>query len=199
MKPEYYTGLDICRGAIIWLFLAREAGFRELSFWKKVRMVFLQWLPYLGVLGAFMFWRVFVFQFPSYQPVLLETFSKSPLNAIREVAFRIVEDAYTATWGAWTEFFKFPNHTDLETASGKVFWLAVMLSLIAVLIAAFLYRSEARRKQKHAVGQGISFVIRGKCQVDDPRQRIIRLIHQRIVIREQDRRFFQRRDAGDQL
>ncbi len=142
ISTEYYTGLDVCRGAIIWLFLAREAGFRDLSFWKKVWKVFLQWLPYLGVLGAFMFWRVFIFRFPSYQPVLLETFSSSPLKAVKEVLFRIVEDAYTATWGAWTEFFKFPNHTDLETASGKVFWAAVVLSLIAVLIAAFLYRPE---------------------------------------------------------
>ena len=89
-----------------------------------------------------MFWRVFIFQFPSYQPVLLETFSANPLKAVFEVAFRIVEDAYTATWGAWTEFFKFPNHTDLETASGKVFWAAVCLSLLAVLIAAFLYRPD---------------------------------------------------------
>ncbi len=142
ISTEYYTGLDICRGVIIWIFLLRDAGFRSLSFWKKVLKTFLQWLPYLGVLGAFMFWRVFIFRFPSYQPVLLEQFSSNPLRTVFDLAVRVVEDAYTATWGAWTEFVKFPNHTDYETASGKVFWIAVLLTLAAALVTAFLYRPE---------------------------------------------------------
>ena len=108
ISTEYYTGLEISRGVIIWLFLAREAGFRELSFWKKVWKVIVQWLPYIGMLGIFMFWRVFIFQFPSYKPVLLDQLSSNPLKAVFDLAVRIIEDAYTATWGAWTEFFSFP-------------------------------------------------------------------------------------------
>ncbi len=144
ISTEYYTGLDICRGAIIWIYLARDAGFRDLSFGKKLWKVFLQWLPYLGVLGVFMFWRVFIFKFPSYQPVLLSEFAASPLRTILNLVMRVIEDAYTAIWGAWTEFFKFPNHTDYETASGCVFWLAVLLTMAAALVTAFLYRPEMK-------------------------------------------------------
>ncbi len=142
ISTEYYTGLDICRGVIIWIFLTRETGFRDLTFWKKLWKTFIQWLPYLAILGAFMFWRVFVFQFHSYQPVLLGQLASNPFRTILDLAMRIIEDAYTATWGAWTEFVKFPNHVDYETASGKVFWIAVLLALAAALITALLYRPD---------------------------------------------------------
>ncbi len=141
ISTEYYTGLDICRGVIIWIFLMQQAGFRDLSLKKKALKVFLQWLPYLAVLGVFMFWRVFIFQFPSYQPVLVEEFTAKPLRTLFDTAVRMIEDAYTATWGAWTEFFRFPNHADFATVSGKVFWAAVILALAAVVIVSLLFKS----------------------------------------------------------
>ncbi len=154
ISTEYYTGLDVCRGVILWIFFAQQAGFRELSFLKKVRKVFLQWLPYLAVLGAFMFWRVFIFKFPSYQPVLLDEMSSNPLKAILGIGARIVEDAYTATWGAWTEFFRFPNHADFALASGKIFWAAVILALGAALAVSFLYRPETEDAGDETGGTG---------------------------------------------
>lgn len=148
ISTEYYTGLEISRGLFIWIFLARESGFRDLSFWKKVWKVVLQWLPYIGVLGVFMFWRVFIFQFPSYQPVLLEQLAAKPAKTIFDLFVRIIEDAYTATWGAWTEFFSFPNHVDYETASGKLFWLVVLLSFAVVLAAGWFYRPGNQKTEK---------------------------------------------------
>ncbi len=145
ISTEYYVGLDICRGVIIYIFLLRDAGFRELSFWKRIWKTLLQWLPYLAVLGAFMVWRVFIFQFPSYQPVLVGEFVSHPLKTVFDILNRIVEDAYTATWGAWTEFVKFPNHVDFETASGKAFWLIAVVTLAAAIIAALLYKPDAEK------------------------------------------------------
>lgn len=142
ISTEYYTGLEFCRGIIIWIFLSRQAGFKTLSFGKKIWKVFLQWLPYIGVLGLFMFWRVFIFKFPSYQPVLLEQFSVTPIKTIFDLMVRIIEDAYTATWGAWIEFIRFPNHTDFEIGSGRVFWTVVGLSFAALLLTGFFFRSQ---------------------------------------------------------
>ena len=50
ISTEYYTGLDISRGVILWIFFARQAGFRKLSFWKKVRKVFVRGCLYLFVI-----------------------------------------------------------------------------------------------------------------------------------------------------
>ncbi|MBR6089112.1 MAG: hypothetical protein IKP86_04200, partial [Anaerolineaceae bacterium] len=139
ISTEYYTGLELCRWLVIWIFLARKPEFRDLSFWKKLWKIILQWMPYLAMLGIFMFWRVVIFKFPSYQPVLLDSFSSSPLKTIISVIVRIIEDAYTSTWGAWTEFFSFPNHTDFETMSGRIFWLAVIVSFLFILIVGSIY------------------------------------------------------------
>ncbi len=125
----------------------RQTGFRELPFGKKLLKTFLQWLPYLAVLGAFMFWRIFIFKFPGYQPVLLDEFSSGPLDSVLGIFVRIIEDAYTATWGAWTEFFRFPNHNYLETASGKIFWAAAAFSFAAAVIAAFFYRPDEQESE----------------------------------------------------
>ena len=142
ISTEYYTGLEISRGLIIWIFLAREAGFRDLGFWKKLLRIIREWLPYLGVMGVFMFWRVVIFQFPSYKPVLMEQLAVNPLKAILNLIIRIIEDAYTATWGAWTEYFRFPNHVDFEVASGKLFWIPVVLSLAAVLFVGHFFKPD---------------------------------------------------------
>ena len=144
ISTEYYIGLEICRGLFIWIFLARTAEFRDLPFWKKVGRVIIQWMPYLAVLAVFMFWRVFIFQFPSYQPVLMEQLASKPLQTIFNLAVRIIEDAYTATWGAWTEFFKFPNHMDFETSSGAIFWISVLLSFAAILLLTTFFRKNEK-------------------------------------------------------
>lgn len=142
ISTEYYTGLEMCRWIIIWIFLARDAGFRDLSFWKKVWAVFRQWLPYLAALCVFLFWRVVLFQFTNYKPVLLDQFSSNPVRAAFSVIVRIIEDAYTSTWGAWTEFFRFPNHVDFEASSGDLFWAAVGLSFLGLIVTAFFYKPD---------------------------------------------------------
>lgn len=168
ITTEYYTGLEICRFFIIWIFLAKDEEFCKLPFLKKVLRVILQWLPYLAVLGAFMFWRVVIFQFPSYQPVLMDQLASKPLYAIYTVVIRIIEDAYTATWGAWTEFFSFPNHVDFETNSGTIFWISTILAFLVIFLIALIYKPDETdpesRKGKNiwsliAIGLGLFMVI----------------------------------------
>ena len=172
ISTEYYTGLEIARGLIVWIFLARDAGFRDLGFWKKILRIIQEWLPYIGVIGVFMFWRVFIFQFPSYKPVLLEQMTANPFKALVNLIVRIVEDAYTATWGAWTEFVRFPNHVDFEVESGKLFWIPVSLSLLAILLVGHFFKSDDSRLNENkeekkaywiwclaAIGLGLFMVI----------------------------------------
>ena len=167
ISTEYYIGLEISRGVFIWIFLARQAGFRNLSLGKKILKTILQWVPYIGVLGLFMFWRVFIFKFPSYQPVLLEQLSVKPLKTLFDLVIRIIEDAYTATWGAWVEFFSFPNHSDFELVSGKLFWMVVFISFALILLTGFLYRYENNQDNKKerltwcltAMGLGLLMVL----------------------------------------
>ncbi len=141
VSTEYYTGLDLVRGIILWIFLSHYESFRKLPFGRKILKTLLHWLPYLLPLGIFMFWRVFIFQFPSYQPVLLTELAANPLKAILNVALRAVKDAYTASWGAWTEFFSFPAIEQFATVAGKIFWAFVLAGLVFSLAALFRFKT----------------------------------------------------------
>ncbi len=145
ISTEYYTGLDLVRGIVIWIFLFRFSSFQTSTFWKKLLKTFLHWLPYLIVLGIFMFWRVFIFQFPSYQPVLLNELAADPIRTTLGMIVRVVEDAYTASWGAWTEFFKFPLRSNLTSVSDRLFWLSAAGAFLFALAALFLYQNNKSR------------------------------------------------------
>jgi hypothetical protein len=65
---EYFIGLELLRPVILWL--ALKPGClrpRELA-----RKVFLYALPYLVVLSVYALWRIFIFKFPYYAPVLID-------------------------------------------------------------------------------------------------------------------------------
>ncbi len=135
ISTEYYTGLDMVRPIIIWIFLAFQTdGFNQLPLMKRIGKTLLHWLPYLAILAAFLFWRVFIFKFPSYQPTLVSELSSQPLKTIGKLIQRIIEDAYTASWGAWTQFFKFPHQSEFSTASGKLFWAFTAAGFVLALL-----------------------------------------------------------------
>lgn len=140
---EYYTGLDVVRGFIIWIFLLQYTGFSEGKVSQKIRKTIWYWLPYLVVLMLFMFWRIFIFQFHNYQPVLLSRLAANPIKTIGELFARVIEDAYTATWGAWTEYFSFPTRANLQTVSDKMFWIAVVVGFLFIFAALILFRKKS--------------------------------------------------------
>lgn len=122
---EYYTGLDLARVVMIWIFLRQDEKERAFSFPKQALRSIAHWLPYLGAFVAFMVWRVFVFEFPSYQPVLLTRLQENPFQTILGLVQTVFRDAYTATWASWIEFFRFP-FSETVTSADRVFWMIVV-------------------------------------------------------------------------
>ena len=166
VSTEYYVGLELSRGAILYLYFAEKGKFQNKTTKEKIKTVFIYWLPYIVIMGVFMIWRVFIFRFPGYQPVLLEQASNFPVKAVLDIFGRMIEDAYTASFGAWGEFIKFPNHLDFATTSGKVFWLAVVVSFVAAYtILHILQRNSSedeKRKTKwcyQAMGLGLFMIL----------------------------------------
>ena len=152
VSTEYYVGLELCRGIVLWLFFCKEKVFQDKTTMKKAKNVITYWLPYIAIMGVFIFWRVFIFKFPGYQPVLVDQAAADPLEAIWDTLVRAVEDAFTASWGAWTEYIKFPNHVDFETKSGKIFWIVVLFLFVCVLTISRLYvKKDSHNKTKWAV------------------------------------------------
>ena len=152
VSTEYYVGLELSRGIVLYLYFNKDDNFKSLPVFGKLKKIAAWWFPFILILGSFMFWRVFIFKFPGYQPVLVGQAAASPLKALFDTAVRAIEDAYTASWGAWTEFIRFPNHVDFETLSGKIFWAATALTFAAALFAIRFYdRKGESRSSKWTV------------------------------------------------
>jgi len=119
---EYFFGQEFLRPVLLWLVLRRgESDHRKL-----IKRTFLNWLPYLLNAGVFLYWRVFVQKFPTYQPELMSNLAASPGAALMELSRQAVSDLWTVGAGTWLQVLEIPS--GLKTLG---------LSLV-VAMAAFL-------------------------------------------------------------
>ena len=147
LSTEYYIGLDMIRGVFIWLLLGEPFKFN----FQKIKKVFFQWLPYLIVLFFFLIWRVFIFEFPTYQPELIDEMSQTSSGVISNLLYRIFHDSFSSGWLAWIETFKFPNINDFSTQSMRIFWVIVVLSALASFVYLYFFKSEPKPKDSQLV------------------------------------------------
>lgn len=102
---EYFIGLEMLRPVVLWIGLQKE----NLSYSSRLRKTFVLWLPYLIVVLAFIAWRVFFFQFPTYGPGLLEKLAENPVSAVVDLLKRIAGDSKTVLYDAWRQAIRIPG------------------------------------------------------------------------------------------
>jgi hypothetical protein len=136
---EYFIGLELARPLLIWAVLKTEkpTGLVKSRLWVRI---ILCWLPYLFVLAVFLAWRIFVFRFQFYRPILLDQLSANPINALAGLALRILTDLKTVTWDAWRQIFSLPP----GGWSGRIPDLA-LTALGLVLTGLFLLKLDPAR------------------------------------------------------
>lgn len=103
---EYFAGLELVRIVILWILVARA----DMTLSKKFSRLFLQWLPYLLVLGLFFYWRIIIYQNPEgvirNQPVILMQLLSEPFKAIGFLFNTFIADTIsvlTIGWGKATD------------------------------------------------------------------------------------------------
>jgi hypothetical protein len=124
---EYFVGLELLRPVWIWVLLQRKAG--RCSFQRMLSRVFRVWAPFLVVLAAFGFWRIFIFKFPTYQPTLLNGLKSTPAAALTALARRILTDLLKVNVLAWKQAFGLPGPD-----GSVVFFVALVLGAFALLL-----------------------------------------------------------------
>jgi len=102
---EYFVGLEILRPFLIWKALENEPA----PIMEKGKKILLHWLPYLVILGVFLFWRIFVFKFPTYQPGMLGDMVKAPLSTSIALFKRIGMDFKILLLDAWRSILHLPG------------------------------------------------------------------------------------------
>jgi hypothetical protein len=139
-SSEYLIGLELLRPLILWIALGTVVSDPG----RRLGRTALYSLPFLIALGIYFYWRVFVFKFPSYQPVLLETLRSSPLQG----ALGLVNTALVAfervTLGAWLRVVQVPLYQLRNTRFAILYPVLVVVSLGGL----FLYQNLQPRSNK---------------------------------------------------
>ncbi|NPV84454.1 MAG: hypothetical protein HPY45_00405 [Anaerolineae bacterium] len=129
---EYFFGQEFLRPVFLWMMLRREEPHRG----KLIRRVLLNWLPYLLISMAFLYWRVFIHKFPSYQPELIESLRTDALSAIADLVQRILTDLWTVGVGTWLQILRLPSGL-------KTLIIAGAAGLAAFAVVLFLLSKKA--------------------------------------------------------
>ncbi len=98
---EYFAGLEFIRVLILWILISRD----ELIFSQRIKKVFLNWLPYLLVIGFFAYWRVAIYENPPEitrnSPVILQQLFTAPLTTIIYLINTSLKDALLVLTMGW--------------------------------------------------------------------------------------------------
>lgn len=135
---EYYLGWEVVRPILIWFALQRQRLVPNRRLFRTVAHGF----PYFFGTLAFLIWRVFIFEFPTYQPIdvgALEIFSRSWFGAIISQIFDVV----ILVW----------RRAIPRLSSGtysQEFWVFYLglTALASMVTFVFLYFSQPRGKQR---------------------------------------------------
>ena len=129
---EYFFGLELIRPLFIWIALAGDI-LRE-RLWKLLRL----WSPYLAILLIFLVWRIFIFEFPTYQPIILqEDMPDYPvlLIGLLKTILHDVLQVGLLTWGETVTQFN-----DLSSLRPSAVVAAALALISALLLGAYLVR-----------------------------------------------------------
>jgi hypothetical protein len=126
---ENFATLEIIRPLLIYTALKKKD-----SAAGQLKKSLFFWLPYLIVFLLFIAWRVFIFQFPTYQPGFIEQFADNPLGTLGLLSVRIPADFLTSTVGAWTDSLTIPTVSSFGKSATLMFWLLASFTFILTLL-----------------------------------------------------------------
>ncbi|MBI9045638.1 MAG: hypothetical protein JEZ06_14205 [Anaerolineaceae bacterium] len=136
---EYFIGLEILRPVFLWIVLTRELSDNK----EIIKKAVLVWLPYLGVIAAFLFWRVFIFKFPTYGPQLIEEFGTNPKATSLELIKTVFSSLKTVFYNAWRQVFSIPGES-------RMFFLLLVIFCFVILMVYFFYLEKKKEADKGA-------------------------------------------------
>ena len=97
---EYYFGLELLRPVLLWIVLYTNDNTLPRS--KLLKRVFFYWLPYIGIMLAFMVWRLFLHVSPRGEVQILDQIKLNPLAGLLNLAKTIVLDLWESGLLAWS-------------------------------------------------------------------------------------------------
>ena len=120
---EYFAFLELVRPIILYFYLQKQ---KEKS--TQAKRIINIWLPYLIIFFTFLVWRIFIFKFPTYEPIMFQESSTSLINYLFQLAKRVFSDFFTVIFAAWGNIFS-SSRFFFQSNSYYKYW--IFLSIIA--------------------------------------------------------------------
>lgn len=137
LSGEYFAGLEFARPVFLWFALAGQIPSPKERVWRSLK----HWLPYLLVLGGYIYWRFFVYEVPienRNQPVLIEALLRNPLEGMWLILINLLPDTLLIVFSSWYNVLQ-PAAFDLTVRINQFAFLLVVFS--GLLAFYFLNRS----------------------------------------------------------
>ena len=103
---EYFFGLELIRPLILWIAICNHP--QEKTAASPLKQQLKNWLLYLVPLFSFVYWRVFVFSFQTYQPKFLDKLGEQFVTALVDMGKRVIRDLITVSCSAWRQTARIP-------------------------------------------------------------------------------------------
>ncbi|MDW7753921.1 MAG: hypothetical protein SCH68_02010 [Brevefilum sp.] len=146
---EYFLGWEAIRPIVIWIALKQSDIDLERRIGRGIMHMTLYWLSALG----FLVWRIFIFGFPTYQPLGGEETKFVLRDRLMDFLLQILETVFVA-WGR-----AFPRLSNQEFS--QLFWLAYIgligLTTGFVFIVLYVYSRKKSEYQEIETSRGVSF------------------------------------------
>ncbi len=137
---EYFVGLELLRPILIyWLYIDKGLQKR-----KSIQRTAINWLPFLAVLGYYIYWRMAIYQSPatgtvtSNYPYLIINFLKAPADTFVAFIQTIYSDLRFLLVDIWTNRV-LPVVVEVKSLT---LWLSLALGVGGTLVLHFFLRAE---------------------------------------------------------
>ncbi len=133
-SAEYYFGLEILRPIFLWIVFTEAENSKE-----RFKKILTALIPFALIDAAFLYWRIFIFGFNSYQPDLINDLQSAHQSGLSNLPITIVNALVTTTVKAWTTLLHFPAVLEGGTK------LTIVFTLVVIGIFCFFYYLQSRQ------------------------------------------------------
>jgi hypothetical protein len=133
---EYFVFLEAVRPVVLWLAMPPSV-----PAWTRRRHWLRLMVPYALLLAAYLFWRVAIWSFPTYQPGLLSSLAEDPIGGLVALVGTVAEDAAEVLLLIWTSALRPPAVGTFGRRS-TIIWGGVVALVFAAFLSLLLLRPD---------------------------------------------------------
>ncbi len=139
---EYFFGMELLRPFFLWILLVGLFP----SWKKRIFPVIRHYLPYLFVSLSYVYWRSFVFKFPTYKPSFLDT--SQPLVSIWNLLVDLFVYIRVSVFDIYLKMVQFPKPDAFGQKATLIYWALVIASFVLVTLAFRFFQDNEEKQSR---------------------------------------------------